>query len=92
MLLGTFVVPAVRWPPERVRRIVAADDPTEGPALTEAEADVLGALEAAGQLRAAAIAEALNLSAGTTYVRLSRMEARGLIRRAGHGTYAARSA
>jgi len=90
ILLGTFAVPAVRWPAERIQCVAAADEPGDGtPHLSDAELDVLDLLEPAGELRASAIAAALHISNGATYVRLSRMEARGLIRRAGYGTYTA---
>ena len=91
LLAGTFTCPAVRWPADRVRLVEAADEPDEVSDLTSSEVEVLEILNPAGELRAAEIAAALHVSAGTVHVRLHRMVSRGLLRRAGRGSYATRA-
>lgn len=87
MLLGAYVAPAVRWPTDRVRLVVARDDDSgpeagQAPRISPGDAQVL-ALVANGADTAPAIAAALQCAPGAVHTRLCRMKARGLVRRTG---------
>ena len=89
-LLGTYSAPAVRWPRDRVHRIVARDDSDEAPApaLTPAEAQLLAAITR-GLARPPELAAELGLDVGTVSTRLTRMQGRGLVRREARGIWTA---